>query len=310
MAKRILVTGVAGFVASNLARHLVDKGYVVVGVDNLSAGTLENVDPRVEFHKKDIRDSDLHELLSGADAIFHLAAKSSLTDCLAKPIEAASVNVVGTLNLLEAARQAKVNKFIYADTSAEYEGISEFPTSEDKIKPIGVYAASKHGGATFCESYRELYGVNVTIMRYFNVYGPAQDWRRVIPPVMSSFIIRMLRGERPTIYGTGEKRRDFIYVDDVNELHMAVLESPSSNGRVYNAGTGINHSVNEIYHLVEELLETGLRPIYERDLPGEAEITLADISAARELGWAPKVKMLEGLQRTIQYIQERVVKAA
>jgi UDP-glucose 4-epimerase len=310
MAKRVVVTGVAGFVASNLARHLLDRGYVVIGIDNLSAGTLENIDPRVDFHKADICDSAIRELLYGADAVFHLAAKSSLTDCLAKPLEAANVNVLGTLNLLEAARQMKVGKFVYADTSAEYEGISQFPTPEDKIRPIGVYAASKHGGAAFCESYRELYGMNLTIMRYFNVYGPAQDWRRVIPPVMSSFIIRMLRSERPVIYGTGEKRRDFIYVDDVNDLHMAVLENPRSNGRVYNAGTGINFSVNEVYQLVEELLETGLKPIYEPDLPGEAQITLADISASRELGWTPKVEIREGLQRTIQYIQERVVREA
>jgi UDP-glucose 4-epimerase len=310
MVKRVVVTGVAGFVASNLARHLLDRGYVVIGIDNLSAGTLENIDPRVDFHKADICDSAIRELLYGADAVFHLAAKSSLTDCLAKPLEAANVNVLGTLNLLEAARQMKVGKFVYADTSAEYEGISQFPTPEDKIRPIGVYAASKHGGAAFCESYRELYGMNLTIMRYFNVYGPAQDWRRVIPPVMSSFIIRMLRSERPVIYGTGEKRRDFIYVDDVNDLHMAVLENPRSNGRVYNAGTGINFSVNEVYQLVEELLETGLKPIYEPDLPGEAQITLADISASRELGWTPKVEIREGLQRTIQYIQERVVREA
>ena len=152
--------------------------------------------------------------------------------------------------------------------------------------------------------------MNITIMRYFNVYGPAQDWKRVIPPVMSSFIIRMLRGERPVIYGSGEKRRDFIYVDDVNDLHMAVIENPKSEGRVYNAGTGINYSVNEVYRLVEDLLETGLNPIYKPDLPGEAHITLADTTAPRELGWAPRVEIREGLQRTIQYIEERVMKAA
>jgi UDP-glucose 4-epimerase len=310
MAKRIVVTGVAGFVASNLARHLLDRGYVVIGIDNLSAGTLDNVDPRVDFHRVDICDGSIRSLLAGADAVFHLAAKSSLTDCLEKPLEAAKINVLGTLNLLEAARQLKIGKFIYADTSAEYEGITEFPTREDKIKPIGVYAASKHGGAAFCDSYRELYGMNITIMRYFNVYGPAQDWRRVIPPVMSSFIIRMLRGERPVIYGNGEKRRDFIYVDDVNDLHMAVLENPKSNGRVFNAGTGTNFSVNEVYQMIEDMLKTGLTPIYKPDLPGEAQITLADTAAARELGWAPKVEIRDGLLRTIQYIQKRVIKAA
>jgi nucleoside-diphosphate-sugar epimerase len=309
MKKRVVVTGAAGFVGSNLAKHLLDRGCSVVGIDNLSAGTLENVDERIEFHHVDIREPEIYPLLHGVDAVFHLAAKSSLTDCLDHPLEAASVNTLGTLNLLEAARQAKVGKFIYADTGAEYEGISEFPTKEDKIRPIGVYAASKHGGAAFCESYRELYGMNLTIVRYFNVYGPAQDWRRVVPPVMSAFIIRMLRGERPIIYGTGEKRRDFIYVDDVNGLHLLLLEDLRSNGRVFNVGSGVNYSINDIYRLVEELLRTGLEPIYKPDLPGEAQVTLADITAARELGWEPKVDIHEGLRRSIQYIRERVLKA-
>jgi len=309
MHNQIVVTGIAGFVGSNLAKHLLDRGCSVVGIDNLSAGTLENVDPRVEFHKIDIRDPGIYPLLRGVDAVFHLAAMSCLTDCLARPLEAAEVNTLGTLNVLEAARQANAGKFVYADTSAEYEGIYKFPTPEGKIRPIGVYAASKHGGAAFCESYRELYGMNLTIVRYFNVYGPAQDWRRVVPPVMSAFINRMLRGERPIIYGTGEKRRDFIYVDDVNDFHMVVLEDPRSNGRVFNVGTGVNYSINEVYQLVEELLQTGLKPIYKPDLPGEAQVTLADITAGRGLDWQPKVDIHEGLQRSIQYIQERVLQA-
>jgi UDP-glucose 4-epimerase len=309
MQKRIVVTGVAGFIGSNLAKRLIDRGNSVVGIDNLSAGTLENVDPRVEFHNIDIRDAEVYPLLRKVDAVFHLAAKNSLTDCLAHPLEAASVNTLGTLNLLEAARQAKVGKFTYADTSAEYEGISEFPTKEDKIRPIGVYAVSKHGGAAFCESYRELYGMKLTIVRYFNVYGPAQDWRRVVPPVMSAFIIRMLRGERPIIYGSGEKRRDFIYVDDVNDFHLILLEDPRSNGRVFNVGSGVNFSINQVYQLVEDLLRTGLEPVYKPDPPGEAQVTLADTTAGRELGWEPKVDIHEGLRRSVQYIQERVLQA-
>jgi UDP-glucose 4-epimerase len=308
MRQRIVVTGVAGFVGSNLARHLLHKGYSVTGLDNLSAGTLENVDKRVEFHEVDIRTPEIYPLFEGADAVFHLAAKTSLVECLNKPLEAASMNVVGTLNVLEAARKAKVRKFIYADTSAAYEGIFEFPTTEERIRPIGVYAASKHGGATFCESYRELYGMNVTIVRYFNVYGPAQDWRRVVPPVMSSFIIRMLQGERPVIYGTGEKRRDFIYVDDVNDLHLVILEDHRAAGRIFNIGAGVNFSVNGIYHLVEDLLKSGLEPVYRPDLPGEAQITLADITAARSLGWKPRVDIGEGLSQTIEYLRSRVSK--
>jgi nucleoside-diphosphate-sugar epimerase len=309
MGKRVVVTGAAGFIGSNLSRHLLDKGYSVLAIDSLSSGTRENLDPRLDFHQLDVRDERMARLLAGADAVFHLAAKTSLPDCMNHPQEAASVNVVGTANVLEAARIAGVGKFVYADTSAEYEGIHQFPTPEDILRPISAYAASKHGGATFCESYRELYGMNVTMLRYFNVYGPAQDWRRVVPPVMSAFVIRMLNGERPIIYGSGEKRRDFIYVDDVNEFHLQVLESPASNGRVFNVGTGINYSVNQIYELIEGILQTGLRPIYKPDLPGEAEVTLADITESQRLGWQPEVSIHAGLERTIAYIQEKVLQA-
>ena len=147
------------------------------------------------------------------------------------------------------------------------------------------------------------------VLRYFNVYGPAQDWRRVVPPVMSAFIIRMLQGEPPVIYGTGEKRRDFIYVDDVNALHRLILEDVRSAGRVFNVGTGTNFSVNEIYQLIEGILNTGIKPIYKPDLPGEAQITLADISSARQLGWVPQVEIREGLSRSIQYIREKVLES-
>lgn len=310
MQKRILVTGVAGFVGSNLGKHLLARGYSVVGIDDLSAGTLANVDKAIEFHKIDIRDQKVYELTRNVDAVFHLAAKASLTECLAKPLEAASVNTLGTLNVLEAARQAKTPKFVYADTSAEYEGITEFPQKEDKVLPIGVYAASKHGGYAFCESYRRLYHMNVTVFRYFNVYGPAQDWRRVIPPVMCSFILRMLRGERPVIYGSGEKKRDFIFVDDVNDLHLAVLENPASEGMVLNAGTGVNFSVNQVFQRIEEQLKSGLTPIYKDNLPGEAEITLADIRRAKSLGWIPKIGIEEGLRRSIEYLREQIEREA
>ena len=304
MRTKVLVTGVAGFVASNLAKFLLARDYEVIGVDDLSAGTLANVDKGVDFHKLDIRSAEIYPLFQGVDTVLHLAAKSSLTDCLTNPIEAATVNVVGTLNILEAAKKASVRKVIYADTSAEYEGIDVFPTPEDHIQPIGVYAASKHGGAAFCDSYERLYGMDITMTRYFNVYGPAQDWRRVIPPVMSAFILRMLNGQQPIIYGTGEKRRDFIYIDDVNELNLVLMTHPKARGRSFNVGTGTNHSVYEIYRAVEDLMQTGIQPEFRPDLPGEATKTLGDITRSRQLGWEPKVSLREGLVKTIAYLRE------
>jgi UDP-glucose 4-epimerase len=309
MERRIVVTGAAGFVGSNLARHLLNRGYAVRGIDNLSAGTLENLDPRVEFHEADIRSAEILPIFEGADAVFHLAAKNCLPECARLPLETASINVLGTVNVLEAARRANIRKFIYADTSAEYEGIREFPTAEKNVRPLGIYAASKHSGATFCESYREQYGMKVVILRYFNVYGPAQDWRRVIPPVMSSFILRMLHGQRPVIYGTGERRRDFVYVDDVNDFHVLALEDGRADNQTFNVGSGVNFSVKEVYGLVESLLQTGLQPLYQAELPGEAEITLADLASSAQLGWKPRVPIREGLSRTIEYLQSRVANA-
>lgn len=309
MSKTVLITGVAGFIGSNLASRLIEAGYRVVGIDNLSAGTLENVPPGVEFHRIDILDQEIYPLFAGVDTVFHLAAKNCLPDCAAHPIETVQINNVGTMNVLEAIRSAGVRKLIYADTSAEYEGINTFPTGEAEVSPISLYAASKHGAAALCNSYAALYNMDVTTVRYFNVYGPAQDWRRIVPPVMSAFIMRLLEGKAPFIYGTGEKRRDFIFVNDINEFHLLAMTHPLSRGRVFNLGSGKNHSINEIYRLIEGILATGISPVYKPELPGEAEITLADIGNARSLGWSPKVDVREGLEKSIAYIRERVLQA-
>ncbi|MGH7341510.1 MAG: NAD-dependent epimerase/dehydratase family protein [Candidatus Rokuibacteriota bacterium] len=304
---RVVVTGAAGFIGSHLARRLVDDGHDVVGLDNLSAGVRENVPGGVEFHEIDIRSDAIYALVEGADAVFHLAAKNCLADCLADPVETASVNVAGTANVLEASARAGVRKLVFADTSAEYEGVLTFPSRADRVAPLSVYARSKRAAAMFCEAYAEFRGLAVTAVRYFNVYGPGQDWRRTIPPLMAAFVMKMLRGERPVIYGTGDKRRDFIYVDDVTDFNMLTLTDRRTDGGVYNVGSGVNYSVTEIFAAVEALLETGLRPIHAEPLAGEADVTLADIEAERRLGWAPRVGLREGLERSIANIRETVL---
>ncbi len=303
---KVLITGCAGFIGSNLCKLLLQKGYQVSGIDNLSAGTLQNIPEGVNFYQLDIRDKAIHPIFEGIEVVFHLAAKNCLVDCLQNPLETSDINVTGTVNVLEASRLSNVRKVIYADTSAEYEGNLDFPSKEEHVSPIGVYAVAKRGGALFAETYSKLFNMNVTILRYFNVYGPAQDYRRVIPPVMSAFIIKLLNGEAPIIYGSGEKRRDFIYVDDVNEFHFLVMNDDKTNGKVYNVGYGVNYSINEIFNLIEEQLQTRIKPIFKDDLPGEAEITLADISKAKALGWEPKCNIREGIGKSIIYLEERI----
>lgn len=301
---RVLITGVAGFIGSHLARRLVEAGYEVKGIDDLSAGVLTNVDPRVVFVRGDIRSRAIYPVFEDVEAVFHLAAKNCLADCLEDPVAAAEVNVAGTANVLEACRRAGVAKLVFADTSAEYEGLSDFPSRVDRVAPRSVYAQSKRAGAMFCEAYERFHGLCLTTVRYFNVYGPAQDWRRTIPPLMSALVIKLLRGERPLIYGSGAKRRDFIYIDDVTDFNVLALEDPRLDHHVYNVGSGQNHSVNEVFATVEAVLQTGIRPIYANDLPGEAEVTLADITNERRLGWSPRVALREGLERSIDSIKK------
>jgi len=298
---------VAGFIGSNLARKLLGQGYEVLGLDNMSTGTPANVPAGVAFCPADIRNRNIYPLFERVDVVFHLAAKTNLPACLDDPVDAADVNVTGTVNVLEACRLAGVGRVIYADTSAEYEGVRDLPSTVKNICPLSAYAVSKHGGATFCEVYGRFYDLNITTLRYLNVYGPAQDWRRVFPPIVCSFTTQLLRKNQPTIFGTGQKRRDFIYVDDVNDFHLTILRDARSVGQVYNVGTGTNYSIAEIFDLIEAQLKTGLRPRYAPDLAGEADATLADISESVKLGWRPKIGIEEGLRRSIKYYREKIL---
>ena len=302
----IVVTGVAGFIGSNLADRLLAEGYAVVGIDNLAYGVREQIPEGVDFRKVDVRDPELVDHLRGARAIFHLAAKNCIADCQDDPVETSDINVTGTVKVFEAAKRAGVKRVIYAESSAVYEGSTILPTPEHDVHPESFYAVSKAAGMLFAEAYRRFYGMETTALRYFNVYGPRQDYRRTIPPVMSAFIIKLLRGERPVIYGDGSKRRDFVYVDDVNAFHLLCLDDPRTIGNVYNVGSGTSTSVREIYDAIARQTGSTLEPVFKPDLSGEAQENRADVSAARALGWAPSVDLDEGLRRSIAYIKLNV----
>jgi len=304
--ERILVTGVAGFIGSNLASRLLAEGYEVLGMDNLAYGLRENVPEDVEFYHLDIRDKDMYPLFKGVDTVFHLAAKNCIADCQADPVETAQINVSGTVNVFEAARRGGARKIVYAESSALYEGSSIYPTPEKEEKPESFYAVSKLASMYFAKAYERFYRLRLTRLRYFCVYGPVQDYRRTIPPVMSAFIIKILKGQQPIIYGTGEKRRDFVYVDDVNDFHLTCIQDDPTNGRVFNIGSGTNYSVREILGKISKMLKVIPNPIYKDDLPGEAQLTLADITEAKSLGWKPKTSLDVGLKRAIEYIRKEM----
>jgi nucleoside-diphosphate-sugar epimerase len=304
--ENVLITGVAGFIGSNLAERLLREGYRVVGLDNLAYGLREQVPAGVEFHKADVRLPDIYSLFENIDVVFHLAAKNCIADCQIDPVETADINVTGTANVFEAARRANTKKLIYAESSSIYEGSKSLPTPEEDEHPETFYAASKMATKFFAEAYSRWYALKWTALRYFCVYGPRQDYRRTIPPVFSAFIIKLLQDEQPMIYGSGEKRRDFIHVDDINDFHLLCLRDERTTGQVFNLGSGENFSVNEVFKIVRELVGSKLKPIYKSDLPGEALTTLANIDKAKRLGWKPRVGLREGLKSSIDFIKGEI----
>ncbi len=309
MKSKVLITGVAGFIGSNFADRLLKEGdYRVIGIDNLAYGVREQVPDGVEFYQLDIRDSSIYPLFQQVDYVFHFAAKNCISDCQLDPVETADINVRGTVNVFEAAKRNGVRKVIYAESSALYEGSSTFPTPENEIVPLSFYAVSKVSTMYFAEAYRRFYNLKYTALRYFCVYGPRQDYRRTVPPVFSAFIIKLLKGEQPIIYGTGKKRRDFIFVDDINDFHLMCMHDSRTDNEVFNLGSGKNYSVKEIYQIIARLLNSDLQPVHQPDLPGEAFANLADIRKAQNLGWQPRVDLITGLQKSIDYIKMEMAK--
>ncbi|TRZ83058.1 NAD-dependent epimerase/dehydratase family protein [bacterium] len=305
---KILITGVAGFIGSNLADRLIKEGHQVVGIDNLSYGVKEQVPKKVKFHKLDIRSKKIYPLFKNIDFVFHLAAKNCIADCQENPVETSSINVAGTVNVFEASRCSKVKKIIYAESAAIYEGSKTLPTPEYDEKPESFYAISKLSSALFAKAYNHFYGLNFTALRYFCVYGPRQDYRRTIPPVMSAFIIKLLKNEKSIIYGSGKKRRDFIHIDDINDFHLLCIKDAKTDNKVFNLGNGKSYSVLEIYDMVSKILKKNISPVFKKNLPGEAQETLADIRLAQKIGWKPKINIETGIKDMIEYIKEEIKK--
>ena len=307
-----LVTGIAGFIGSSLAEALVKRGDTVRGVDNFITGKRENVErllDRIDFREADLRDADatLHAC-EGVDVIFHEGALPSVPRSVKDPVPSHECNINGTFNLLNAAKAAGVKRVVYAASSSAYGNQPEMPRRETMVPmPISPYAVQKLTGELYMQSYWQVYGLETVCLRYFNIFGPRQVPDSPYSGVMAKFILQMMRGEQPTIFGTGDQGRDFTYIDNAVSANLLAASAPADSvaGRVFNVACGERHTLKETFAVLADLLEFKQPVLFGPERNGDVRDSLADVSAAREaFGYQPLVGFEEGLRRTVAWYRE------
>jgi UDP-glucose 4-epimerase len=311
---KILVTGGAGFIGSNIVDALLNNGYEVVVLDNLSTGFHTNINPKVIFYNVDIRDEEkvrrIFEL-EKPDFVNHHAAQIDVRSSTREPIFDAQCNILGSLNLIIQSVTAGVKKFIYASTGGAIYGEPQYlPIGENHpINPISQYGISKHTVEHYLYLYSVNYGLRYTVLRYPNVYGPRQNPHGEAG-VIAIFTQKMLNNQRPTIFGDGSQTRDYTFVSDIVEANIFALTK--GDNAIYNIGTGIEISVQQIFDSLKVILAkdakyhglSSLEPIYGEERVGEIQhICLDATKAKRELGWIPKTDVYHGLEQTVEYYQ-------
>jgi nucleoside-diphosphate-sugar epimerase len=306
-----LVTGGAGFIGSHLVDALLRQGTRVTVIDNLTTGKMENLREAwadVDFHEGDIRDRGLlRKLMDGAAVVFHQAAVVSVPLSVAQPLASAEVNEMGTLAVLETARQAGCRRVVLASSSAVYGDDPQLPKHEAMgLRPLSPYAVQKMVGETYAGLYGTLYGLETASLRYFNVFGPRQDPSSPYSGVISIFMDRAVAGRPPVIYGDGEQTRDFIYVADAVAANLKAATSEEAPGHTFNVGTGRTITINRLWQSVAGLAGHAVAPEYQAAREGDIRHSVADIEAARRhLGFAPQVGFEEGLARTHAWYRTR-----
>jgi UDP-glucose 4-epimerase len=305
-----LVTGGAGFIGSHIATALAERGASVRVLDNLSTGKRENLkhlDSRIEFVRGDLRDqSTVQAAAEGVEVIFHQGALASVPRSIADPVSTIEANVNGTLQVLLAAREAGVRRVVYASSSSVYGNLPTLPKVETMPTcPLSPYAISKLTGEQLCLEYARICGFESVALRYFNVFGPRQDPHSTYAAVIPRFLVAMLQGEMPTIYGDGEQTRDFTYIENVVAANLLAADATAANGLAINIGCGERVSLNEVLRLAGELVGRPVKAIYTDPRPGDVRDSLADISlASTALGYRPNVPFRVGMARTLDALRE------
>ena len=306
---RVLVTGGAGFIGSHLVRRLLRDGYQVRVLDNFATGKAANLDEvreQIEVVEGSINDPETAKrALDGVSFVLHQAAVPSVPRSIADPISSHAENSTGTLTMLCAARDAGVQRFVYAASSSAYGDTPTLPKVETmRTDPLSPYAVAKLAGENYCRAFNRVYGLETVALRYFNIFGPRQDPLSLYAAVIPRFITALLEDREITIFGDGEHSRDFTYVDNAVEANVRAMLSPNVGGQMCNVACGERFTLNQVVERLAAITGATPRVVYQDRRAGDVQHSLADISRAREiLGYEPQISFDEGLERTVAFFR-------
>ncbi len=304
--KKVIVTGGLGFIGSHLVEKLSENNLVVI-IDDQSTGKVENIEhlnlSKIDTTLGDMTSINLNELFDGVDYVFHEAAVTSVQKSVEDPLYSNEVNITGTLKVLEAAKNTDVKKVVVASSSAVYGETEALPLNEDNpINPLSPYAVGKATGELYCNVFSEIYGLPTVSLRYFNVFGPRQDPNSQYAAVIPIFIDKILKNESPVIYGDGEQSRDFVSVKHIVAANIMAAKSKLTGA--FNIGLGKSTTINQLLEMINEIIGKDIKPVYEKERPGDIKYSLSDISKAKSLGYNPKTDFKEELEETVEWFKK------
>ena len=302
--KKVLVTGGAGFIGSFIVDYLIDKGFEVIVIDNLSSGNRDNLNEKAKFYEADIRDKNTLDIFEKEkpDCVYHLAAQINVRDSIKDPLKDSKINILGTLNILDSCIKYNVKKFIFSSTGgAIYGDNCNIPTSEkEKEEPLSPYGISKLTIEKYLKFYKNVHGLDYVSLRYSNVYGPRQNSKGEAG-VVSIFINKILSGENPAINGSGKQTRDYVYVKDIAKANVLAL----SLSGIYNVGTSKETSVNELFSKIMGKMDVSNEVIHSPEVKGEQMRSCLDSRKLTGEGWKIDYDLDKGLKETIEYFKSK-----